>query len=148
MEDNPNYLRIDDPKKAADFEKFIAWVKANYMPDIQQRIFSTVIVKSEPASVLMRVNSPLTIWTVDLEAMNIISNLKSLGFSEHPAADIGEVVERLRGIRPENYQARIDRWITRENIAQRGLMTADQIATIAQKIAEVLSVIIAASAML
>lgn len=148
MEDHPNHMRIDDPNKAADFEKFIAWVKANYMPDIQQRIFSTVIVKSEPASVLMRVNSPLTIWTVDLEAMNIISNLKSLDFSEHPAADIGEVVERLRGIRPENYQARIDRWITRENIAQRGLMTADQIATIAQKIAEVLSVIIAASAML
>lgn len=141
MEDNPNYLRIDDPEKAAELENFLAWVKANYMPDIQRRIFETVIVAEEPASVLMRVNSPLTIWTVDLEAMNIIGNLKSLNFSEHPAADIGEVVDRLRGIRPENYQARIDTWITRENVFRRGLMTATQISVLAVNIATIYQIL-------
>lgn len=98
-----NTIELRDPQSIRKFTELAESIKATTPEALHPAIFTRLIVATRGMSVSDPVNTPLSIWTIDLDALKVILALRNQDLSTVSHINPITMIDALKGADPSKF---------------------------------------------
>lgn len=125
-------VEIRTPEAVKVFDNLAAVIRASYPADVQKILFQRIILEHYGASVSDPLNTPLTIWKVDVKALRFILASKKTKLSKAKPLTVEELEKVLYGAPRPLYDEVLKLYLQQPSLWDRLVGACSQIWTTLQ----------------
>lgn len=100
-----NTIELRDAKSLNEFSATVESIKASIPEELHPAIFTRLIIATRGMTVADPCGTPLSIWTIDLDAIGVVLAMRHLNVSNVSHVNPIDMIDAMRNADPSQYES-------------------------------------------